>query len=318
MAEDHVIEVQGLVKRFGAVTAVDDVSFGVRRGEVFGILGPNGAGKTTTLECIEGVQKPTVGSIRVLGWDMPREGGRVKERIGVQLQASAYFDYLTLREILDLFGRFYSRRVAPEALLHRVGLVEKANTTIGKLSGGQKQRFAIAATLVNDPELVFLDEPTTGLDPKARRDLWGFIRAMHGDGHTVVLTTHYMEEAQALCQRVAIMDRGKIVALDAPDTLARALPAPFEVAASFEGALAPQALATLEGLEAVLGVRATENGAVALKSRDAARTLPVLLRWAEDAGVRLKQLEVKPANLEDVFLALTGRGLGQEGDGADG
>ncbi|MBF8268131.1 MAG: transporter ATP-binding protein [Dehalococcoidia bacterium] len=224
----EVIQVEGLVKRYGDLVAVDGVSFSVHAGEVFGILGPNGAGKTTTLEIIEGLQPPTAGRTLVLDMDIQHQAERIKERIGVQIQASAYFEYLTLTEILDLFGRFYPRRLAPKELLEKVGLTDKAKTTVGKLSGGQKQRFTIAAALVNDPELVFLDEPTTGLDPQARRSLWDFIREIQGEGRTVVLTTHYMEEAQMLCQRVAIMDLGKIVAMDTPTNLVRQLPVPYE------------------------------------------------------------------------------------------
>ncbi|MBI4202205.1 MAG: ABC transporter ATP-binding protein, partial [Chloroflexi bacterium] len=220
----EAIVVEDLVKKFGGFTAVDGVSFAVPQGEIFGILGPNGAGKTTTLEIIEGLQEPTAGRTLVMGIDTHRERERMKERIGVQLQASAYFEYLTLTEILDLFGRFYPKRLQVEELLEKVGLLEKAKATVGKLSGGQKQRFTIAAALVNDPEVVFLDEPTTGLDPQARRNLWEFIQAIHREGRTIVLTTHYMEEAQLLCQRVAIMDRGKIIALDAPNNLIRGLP----------------------------------------------------------------------------------------------
>ena len=219
----EAIRVENLVKKFGSLVAVDDISFSVEQGEIFGILGPNGAGKTTTLEIIEGLQQPSDGRTSVLGMDSQRESLAVKERIGVQLQASAYFEYLTLTEILDLFGRFYSKRLSSPELLERVGLLDKAKSTISKLSGGQRQRFAIAATLINDPEVVFLDEPTAGLDPQARRNLWEFIQAIHRDGCTVVLTTHYMEEAQFLCRRVAIMDQAKIVAMDTPDNLIRSL-----------------------------------------------------------------------------------------------
>ena len=304
--ETPVIQVQGLVKRFGALTAVDDVSFEVHRGEVFGILGPNGAGKTTTLECIEGLLSPTAGHTTVLGIDIHREPERVKQRIGVQLQASAYFDYLTLREILRLFGRFYRRRLPPDGLLEKVELLEKADTTVGKLSGGQKQRFTIAATLVNDPGLVFLDEPTTGLDPQARHNLWEFIQAIHAEGRTVVLTTHYMEEAEHLCQRVAIMDRAKIVALDTPANLVRKLPVPYRVKVALDdGGSVP----AFQGLDAVVGVDDQGGGAFTLQSTDASRTLPALLSMAGRTGLRLSHLEVLTANLEDVFLTLTGRRL---------
>ena len=303
---EHVIAVRGLIKRYGALTAVDGVSFSVNAGEVFGILGPNGAGKTTVLECVEGLLKPDSGSISVLGLDVLKETNAVKDRIGVQLQASAYFDHLTVREILKLFGSFYSRRETPDDLLERVGLAEKANTTVGKLSGGQKQRFTIAATLVNRPEVVFLDEPTTGLDPQARRNLWDFIDSIHADGHTVVLTTHYMEEAQTLCDRVAIMDQGRIVAMDTPVNLVRSLPAPYALKVSTEGA---QTFDGLEDLDGVVGVERDGDGAVCLRSRETAKTLPALLDWVNKSGVTLTYLEVTPANLEDVFLSLTGRGL---------
>ncbi|MCH7705709.1 MAG: ABC transporter ATP-binding protein [Chloroflexi bacterium] len=301
----EAIQVENLTKRYGDLTAVDDISFSIHEGEVFGILGPNGAGKTTTLEVIEGLLSPTSGRTLVMGMDTHRESEEVKRHIGVQLQASAYFEYLTLREILDLFGRFYPRRLSPEDLLDKVGLTEKADTTVGKLSGGQKQRFAIAAALINDPEVVFLDEPTTGLDPQARRNLWDFIHVMSEDGRTVVLTTHYMEEAEYLCHRVAIMDQAKIVALDTPSNLVRALPVPYEIRAFADGELEQ---AGLEALEAVKEVR-SEKGVWHLRSADAARTMEGLMRWVGDHGVRITNLEVVPANLEDVFLSLTGHKL---------
>ncbi|MBI2170755.1 MAG: ABC transporter ATP-binding protein [Chloroflexi bacterium] len=302
----EAIQVEGLVKKFGAFTAVDSVSFTVRQGEVFGILGPNGAGKTTAMEIIEGIQEPTAGRTLVLGTDTHREQEKVKERIGVQLQASAYFEYLTLTEILNLFGRFYPRHLPPMELLAKVGLMEKAKATVGKLSGGQKQRFTIAAALVNDPEVVFLDEPTTGLDPQARRNLWEFVQAIHKEGRTIVLTTHYMEEAQLLCQRVAIMDRAKIIALDTPNSLVRRLPVPYEVKVMAEGPLPTN---NLEALDSVRGVEFDGEGVCHLRSADAARTLQALLAWANGKGIRLAHLEVVPANLEDVFLALTGHQL---------
>ncbi len=302
-AEQYDIVVEGLTKRYGAVEAVRGVSFKVRKGEVFGILGPNGAGKTTTLECIEGLQRPASGAVTVLGMDVPRETARIKERIGVQLQASSYFDYLTLSEILDLFGHFYKRSLPVAQLLRHVGLEEKARAPVNKLSGGQKQRFTIASTLINDPELIFLDEPTTGLDPKARRDLWDLIRAMNREGRTIILTTHYMEEAQVLCHRVAIMDQGRIVALDSPARLIQSLPAPCEVHFAVEGAPAMDGFQSLDGVTSVLRL---PDGQCAVRSRDAARTLPALLSWAKSAGVQLARIEVRPATLEDVFLALTG------------
>ena len=301
-----VISVEGLSKRYGELRAVDGVSFGVRRGEIFGILGPNGAGKTTTLECIEGLVKPSAGKTAVLGIDTQRQPETVKERIGVQLQASAYFDNLTLKEILDLFGMFYRRRVEPIALLERVNLADRANTTVAKLSGGQKQRFTIAATLVNDPDVVFLDEPTTGLDPQARRSLWEFVQEMNADGRTVVLTTHYMEEAEFLCDRIAIMNGGKIVALDTPANLVRSLPVPYEIKIRIDGAQSTDELGALMCVQEAI---ADGGGAVRLLSADASATVPSLMEWAGRTGAALTHLEVMPANLEDVFLHITGRAL---------
>ena len=303
---DEVISVESLNKRFGDLVAVDDISFSVRRGEVFGILGPNGAGKTTTLECIEGLQEPSSGRISVLGTEIARDPNTVKERIGGQLQASAYFDYLTLTEILELFGRFYSRRVPPAELLSTVGLEDKANTTVGKLSGGQQQRFTIAATLVNDPEVVFLDEPTAGLDPQARRNLWDFVQSINSQGRTIVLTTHYMEEAEFLCDRVAIMDQGRIVTLDTPTNLVRSLPVPYEVRASTLNEFSSNGLADLDCVTEVLD---DQNQGFRLRSSDAASTMPALMDWVAKNDIKLTHLEVTPANLEDVFLSLTGRAL---------
>lgn len=304
-ATDIVIQVDSLTKHYGELRAVDGVSFGVRRGEVFGILGPNGAGKTTTLECIEGLTEPTSGATTVLGIDTQHEPQKAKERIGVQLQASAYFDYLTLKEILDLFGMFYNRKIATLELLEQVNLADRANTTVNKLSGGQQQRFSIAATLVNDPEVVFLDEPTTGLDPRARRSLWNFVQSINSAGRTVVLTTHYMEEAEYLCDRIAIMNRGKIVALDTPDNLVRSLPVPYRIKLGEE---CKERIAELRELAGVKDALPDENGA-RLMSSDASETVPALMNWATKSGVNLTHLEVVPSNLEDVFLSITGRAL---------
>jgi ABC-2 type transport system ATP-binding protein len=301
-----VIQVKGLIKQFRDLVAVNGVTFDVQRGEVFGILGPNGAGKTTTLECIEGLQVPTSGQTVVLGIDTAREPDRVKERIGVQLQASAYFENLTLTEILDLFGRIYSRRASSRELLAMVDLEDKADTTVAKLSGGQKQRFTVAATLINDPELVFLDEPTTGLDPQARHNLWDIVKRLHQDGRTVVLTTHYMEEAEELCDRVAIMDGGIVVAMDTPINLIRRLPAPYLVKIVASSSLPEEGLTNLE---AVHNVEPVGNNGYLLASTDASTTLPALLAWLNGQGSSLQHLEVTTGTLEDVFLALTGKQL---------
>jgi ABC-2 type transport system ATP-binding protein len=303
---EPVIKVENLVKHFGAVRAVDGISFEVMKGEIFGLLGPNGAGKTTTLETIEGLQKPTSGRTVVFGIDTNRQVAKVKERIGVQLQASAYFEQLTLKEILELFGRFYPRCVKPEELLDKVGLLEKARATVGTLSGGQKQRFTIAATLVNDPEVIFLDEPTTGLDPQVRRSVWDLIQQIHNEGRTVVLTTHYMEEAQSLCRRVAIIDMGKIVALDTPTKLIHSLPTPYKIKLVSNTPLSPEELGKLEAVkEVVVG----GDGAYFLNSTDTGRSLPLLLSWVQQKSIALEHIEVITASLEDVFLALTGKKL---------
>ncbi len=301
-----VIRVENLVKHFGTVRAVDGVSFEVVHGEVFGLLGPNGAGKTTTLETIEGLLEPTSGRTVVLGIDTHDGIERVKERIGVQLQASAYFDHLTLKEILELFGGFYPKKVKPDELLARVGLQEKANATVSTLSGGQKQRFTIAAALVNDPEVVFLDEPTTGLDPQARRSLWEFIQQIHQEGRTVVLTTHYMEEAQFLCQRVAIMDLGKVVALDSPMNLIRGLPTPYQI--KFVTGV-PVPLQELSNLDGVKEVTLGKDDTYILTSGDTGKSLPALFSRVREKGIALRHMEVISSTLEDVFLTLTGKQL---------
>ncbi|MBI4302456.1 MAG: ABC transporter ATP-binding protein [Chloroflexi bacterium] len=302
----YVIQVEGLTKRFSALVAVDNVSFQVQEGEVFGILGPNGAGKTTILECIEGLQEPTAGRALVRGIDPRQEPHRAKENMGVQLQASAYFDYLTLTEVLELFGRFYHRHPDPRQLLALVGLEDKAKSTVSRLSGGQKQRFTLAATLVNDPQVVFLDEPTMGLDPQARRHLWETIQEMHQESRTVVLTTHYMEEAQALCHRVAIMDQGRIAALDTPTNLIRHLPVPYRVRLVASTTLP---LGEMEGLQGVTAVEHSRNGEYLLSSVNAGHTLPALLALLNGRGAIAEHLEVFTATLEDVFLSLTGKEL---------
>jgi ABC-2 type transport system ATP-binding protein len=297
------IEVDGLEKRYGEVHAVKGVSFAVARGETFGILGPNGAGKTTTLEMIEGLTRPDSGSIAILGnavWPNPT---RVQSHIGVQLQKNALFENLTAAELLDLFARFYGVPLEGRAprLLALVGLEEKADSQAQQLSGGQQQRLAIALALVHDPEIVFLDEPTTGLDPQARRNLWEVIRAVAAENRTVVLTTHYLDEAETLCDRVAIMDGGRIIALDSPQALIGGLHGRSRVL--FEGdGLDEDSLAALEGVESVTHV----DGAYELTSLEPQRTLLGLVALAEERGVELRGLSVRQPTLEDVFLEATG------------
>ena len=307
----NIITVESLTKRYGGILAVDGASFSVREGEIFGILGPNGAGKTTTLECVEGIIAPDGGSVSVLGIDAIRQPADVKRRVGVQLQASAYFDYLTLREILDLFARVYGCPPSSDALLKSAGLSERADAKVAALSGGQRQRFAIAAALVNDPEIVFLDEPTAGLDPRARRDLWELVRSLRERGRGVVMTTHYIEEAQALCDRVAIMDRGRVVALDTPANLIRALPSPHRVAIGLSGAAFD--VETLRGLDVAADVRRSGDGAAfILRTSDPTAAVSALSATLAQSGASLTRLEIESATLEDAFLALTGREMGEE------
>jgi ABC-2 type transport system ATP-binding protein len=306
--DEWVVEVENLVRRYGDLTAVDGVSLRVRRGEVFGIVGPNGAGKTTTLETIEGLQTPTSGATRVLGLDSHRQAAQVKEIIGVQLQASAYFDFLTLREVLELFGSFYRRRLPPQELLARVGLEDKAHSQVKHLSGGQQQRFSIIASMVNDPEVLFLDEPTTGLDPQARRSLWDLIRDIRQQGTTVVLTTHYMEEAQALCDRVAIMDEGRIVALDSPERLIEGLEAPFNLRLHLSGTVDPSCLA-VTGVGKVTVDGEGPDREYRLQVANVGDTLQPLLARLAECETQVLNLEIEKATLEDVFLAHTGREL---------
>ena len=222
-ANGAIIEVEDLHKSYGSLEAVAGVSFSVQKGEVFGILGPNGAGKTTTVEILEGMRPPDRGTARVDGIDVQSDPRRVKSVIGIQLQASAFFDKLNLAEILQVFGSLYQKRVNPQTFLHDVELEDKAKSFYKNLSGGQKQRFSIATALVNDPLVLFLDEPTTGLDPQARRHMWELVQRFKEEGRTILLTTHYMEEAEELCDRVAIMDAGKIIALDQPQVLVERL-----------------------------------------------------------------------------------------------
>ena len=221
--EGFAIQVEDLRKSYGNLVAVDGISFDVKDREIFGLLGPNGAGKTTTVEILEGLRQADGGRAIVAGINVLKEPQKVKGLIGVQLQASAFFDFLNLAELLEMFASFYGRQVDARALLRRVGLEEKANSRVKTLSGGQKQRFSISTALVNEPRVLFLDDPTTGLDPQARRNLWELAQSIREDGRTIVLTTHYLDEAETLCDRAAIMDRGKVIALDAPATLVQNL-----------------------------------------------------------------------------------------------
>nr|WP_235502162.1 ABC transporter ATP-binding protein [Angustibacter sp. Root456] len=296
--EDTTIQVEGLVKRYGDLVAVDGVSFEVRRGEFFGILGPNGAGKTTTLEMVEGLREPDAGSVRLLGESPWPRNPRLLPRMGVQLQASAFFEKLTAREQLETFGSLYGvDRQRIDEMLDLVGLADKATTREDKLSGGQRQRLSIACALVHDPELVFFDEPTAALDPQARRNLWDVLREIQSRGTTVVYTTHYLDEAEILCDRVAIMDAGRILAMDTPAALVRDLHADTRVALP-DGVLSEAEARSMPGADVVM---AGEGELVMSTKR------PAVLLQALAERDRLDGVSVRTATLEDVFLHLTGR-----------
>ncbi len=298
-----------LVKRYPKVTAVDGLSLEVARGECFGLLGPNGAGKTTTIEILEGLTAADAGSVELFGWRWGE--GRdfeLRRRLGVQLQEAEFPDKLTVRELLRVFRSFHPRGRSVEAVIELVELAEKRDARVEKLSGGQKQRLALAAALVGDPDLLFLDEPTTGLDPQARLKMWELVEEFVAGGGTVLLTTHYMEEAARLCHRVGIMDHGRIIALDTPRSLVASLGADqiveAHLAAGAPDGLEP-ALADLPGVRAV----ARRDGAHVLTVSDIGTALPALLAALSGAGARLEALHTHQATLEDVFVRLTGRGL---------
>jgi len=301
---NHSIVVKNLFKQYGDLVAVKDVSFEVNKGEVFGLLGENGAGKTTTLEIVEGLRTATSGSVEVLGHDIATDQAAIKEKIGVQLQSSAYYAFLTLREILNLFATFYGRAINADELLESVALSEKANSYVTQLSGGQKQRFSIVASLVNDPEVVFLDEPTTGLDPFARRNLWELIVDIKKRGKTVILTTHYLEEAEILCDRVAIMNRGEIIAMDKTNQLVERAKYPYRLI--FEPTKnAREAQAKLEKIGTVQeDPQKQTNVEVLLSSQSHLNDALDIVRTTAPIG-----LVVRPASLEDVFIELTGKRL---------
>jgi ABC-2 type transport system ATP-binding protein len=302
-----VITVRNLVKRYPDVKAVDGISFDTYHGEVFGLVGPNGAGKTTLIEMIEGLRTPDSGSITVLGLDPVRDANSVKERIGVQLQTTSIQPNITVIEAIKLFASLYRRPLAnPEQLLTTLSLVEKAGSRFSKLSGGQKQRVAIALALVNDPELVFLDEVSTGLDPQARRNMWALVEQIRDQGKTVFLTTHYMEEAETLCDRVGIIDHGRLIALDTPRNLVSSLGADSKVLFTVDDRDVP--VSAFETFPEVSRAEKLENGYV-LYTKDDSATLGKLVRLSDSLGFRLANIRTEVPNLDDVFLTLTGREL---------
>jgi len=297
-----IITIKDLVKRYGEITAVAGISFEVYKGEIFGMLGPNGAGKTTTVECIEGLRIPDKGQIQVFGLPVNLETQAIKTRIGVQLQTTALYPRLSVRETLELFASFYPRHRSIDEIMEMVSLKEREKALVKSLSGGQQQRLSVALALVNDPEIIFLDEPTLGLDPQARRNAWDVITAMRNEGKTIFLTTHYMDEAERLCDRVAIIDHGHIIALDSPEVL---IAQHFqERAVVFEAQKVHED--TLLKLPGVTHIRC-DGPEVTLYTTDAPATLASLV--SRNNGHGLSDLHVRRATLEDVFLKLTGRRL---------
>lgn len=300
-----IVQVDGLRKVYGDLVAVDCLSFEIAEGEIFGMVGPNGAGKTTTIECLEGLRKPDGGTLHVLGLDPQRDGPLLRQRVGTQLQQSNLPDRMRVWEALDLYASFYPNPVDWKELMQRLGLEEKRSAPFAKLSGGQKQRLFIALALLPDPQLVFLDELTTGLDPQARHSIWDLVRDVRARGMTVVLTTHFMEEAEHLCDRVAILDHGRIVALDTPSALIHNLEAEEHVIFSVDGDLPAglkEALANTGRLE-------VQGDRVALHRKNGRNVSLVteVVGLLSEKGVPFRDLRTEQPSLEDVFLSLTGR-----------
>jgi ABC-2 type transport system ATP-binding protein len=305
---DTAVRCRGLVKRYADVVAVNGLDLEVRRGECFGLLGPNGAGKTTTIEILEGLTPPDAGEVEVLGSRWDRDGKALRERMGISLQETQLNEKLTVGETVRLFRSFYQQGRDPEAVLARLSLDEKRNARVGKLSGGQKQRLAVACALVGDPEMLFLDEPTTGLDPQSRLQLWEQVMDFRAGGGTVLRTTHYMDEAERLCDRVAIVDRGQVIALGTPAELISSLHAANVIEFSSEPEMDEASLRALPGVTEPH--RRGPNWSLPVGSL--AETVPALLALVERSGARLQNLSTHRATLEDLFVSLNGRALRED------
>jgi ABC-2 type transport system ATP-binding protein len=303
------LKIRQLRKVYGPLVAVDSIDLDVYVGECFGLLGPNGAGKTSTIEICEGLLEPDGGSVELLGRDWRSQGGELRQLLGIQLQETSFSEKLTVSETLALFRSFYQRSLEVPELLHIVQLDEKRDTRVGKLSGGQKQRLALSCALIGDPQFLFLDEPTTGLDPQARRQLWDLINDLKRGGRTILLTTHYMDEAEKLCDRVGIMDHGRVIALDTPRQLIASLGVEHLLEFATAGqALDPTSLRSLQGVREVSSV----GNVTQLQVAELHRTLPALLEKLAERGIPLTELRTHSATLEDVFVSLTGRHLRDE------
>ena len=312
-AADAALSCAGIVKRYGDVLAVDGLDLEVRRGECFGLLGPNGAGKTTTIEMLEGLLAPDAGRVRILGQAWGGDDDALRARLGIHLQESQLDEKLTVIETLRLFRSFYPRGRSTDEVLELLELGGKRRSWVGKLSGGQRQRLAVGCALLGDPDVLFLDEPTTGLDPQSRRQLWAVLQRYRAAGGTILLTTHYMEEAHVLCDRIAIVDNGRIVSQGSPDELILSIGAPHIVEIAFVAGTAPlptDLQAKLAALPDVDTVRAGDAaGAWTITAAALHRTLPALVRAAAEAGAEIETLGTRTATLEDVFVALTGHRL---------
>lgn len=302
MRDQIIVHVDMLKKTYGSLIAVNNVSFDVRRGEIFGMVGPNGAGKTTTIECIESLRKPDTGILRVLDLDPHSQAAKLRPRIGVQLQQSTLPTRMKVWEAVDLFSAIYPKTVDWEMVLKRMGLEESRNQTFAKLSGGQKQRLFIALALVNDPELVFLDELTTGLDPQARRSMWNLVQEIRDRGKTIFLTTHFMDEAEQLCDRIAIMDAGKIVALDTPRGLIDSIGIERRLIFSVEGSCGAE---TFDRVNTVTRVEVDGNRFTIYGEGD--QMIADVVNLLVKDRIKFKDLQTRQPNLEDVFMTLTGR-----------
>ncbi len=302
---EYALVVKNLIKNYGNLRAVDDISFAIPHGTIFSFVGPNGAGKTTTMEIVEGLKKPDSGEIELLGMPIPREQAKAKERVGVQLQATSLFERLTVAETASLFRSFYIQPLSVEEVLTSVSLQSKRNALVSALSGGQRQRLAVALALVNNPELVFLDEPTAGLDPQARREVWSLIRSIREKSRTVFLTTHYMDEAEKLSDTVAIIDHGKIIAHDSPRNLVAGLNRENVVEFTVDSGAQ---MIDFSALSSVSTANTVDNNVV-LYTADMRRCMSELLNISQEQGFELRNMHFRNPSLEDVFIELTGRML---------
>lgn len=307
MSNEFAIYVRGLRKSYGSFEAVKGIDFEVRPGEVFGLLGPNGAGKTSTVEILEGLRPRSAGEVKVLDFDPDRQKKQLKDRIGACLQATNLPDKITVREALDFFGSLYSRKASPEALLKRLQLWDKKDAGYATLSGGQKQRVALALALINDPQMLFLDEPTTGLDPQVRLEIRDLIEELRAEKRTILMTTHYIEEAERLCDRVAILDAGQIIAIGTPRELQERSANQSAIEVKL---VQPLSNANLpEWTESIRSIVSEDRRLITVYSKRPARTLVEIVKWIDTNGFELDDVRLSRPTLEDVFIELTGKKL---------